>query len=79
VFDVMSFQVAPSLLPLAFVGTVLWSYSPWLIVLLVGMLATTLVMVVPLIRRRRRLVDIREVASNLLAGHVADSITNAKR
>ena len=78
VFDVMSFQVAPSLLPLAFVGTVLWSYSPWLIVLLVGMLATTLVMVVPLIRRRRRLVDIREVASNLLAGHVADSITNAE-
>src|SRR6185436_21061841 len=44
VFDVMSFQVAPSLLPLVFVGTVLWSYSPWLIVLLVAMLATTLIM-----------------------------------
>ena len=78
VFDVLSFQMAPSLLPLAFVGAVLWSYSPWLIVLLLAMLATTLMMVVPLIRRRRRLVDIRETASNVLAGHVADSISNAE-
>ncbi len=78
VFDVLSFQMAPSLLPLAFVGVVLWSYSPWLIVLLLAMLATTLMMVVPLIRRRRRLVDIRETASNVLAGHVADSISNAE-
>ncbi len=78
VFDVLSFQVAPTLLPLVFVGTVLWTYSPWLIVLLLVMLSTTLVMVLPLIRRRRRLVDIREAASNVLAGHVADSITNAE-
>ncbi len=78
VFDVLSFQMAPSLLTLPFVGAVLWSYSPWLIVLLLAMLATTLMMVVPLIRRRRRLVDIRETASNVLAGHVADSISNAE-
>ena len=42
------------------------------------MLAATLVMVFPLIRRRRRLVDVRESASNVLAGHVADSIANAE-
>ena len=35
-------------------------------------------MVFPLIRRRRRLVDVREAASNVLAGHVADSIANAE-
>ena len=35
-------------------------------------------MVFPLIRRRRRLVDVREAASNTLAGHVADSIANAE-
>jgi ATP-binding cassette subfamily B protein len=34
--------------------------------------------VVPRIRRRRKLVDIREVASNVLAGHLADSISNAE-
>ena len=78
VFDVLSFQVAATVLPLGFVGVVLWSYSPWLIVLLLGMLTATIAMMVPLIRRRRRLVDLREAASNRLAGHVADSISNAE-
>jgi ATP-binding cassette subfamily B protein len=78
VFDVLSFQLAPTILSLGFAGIVLWSYSPWLIVLLVVMLAATLAMVFPLIRRRRLLVDVRETASNVLAGHLADSITNAE-
>jgi ATP-binding cassette subfamily B protein len=77
-FDVLSFQVASTVLPLGFVAVVLWAYSPWLIVLLIGMLMATLVMVLPLIRRRRLLVDVRESASNVLAGHVADSIANAE-
>jgi ATP-binding cassette subfamily B protein len=78
VFDVLSFQVAPTILSLGFAGVVLWTYSPWLIVLLVGMLAATIAMVFPLIRRRRLLVDVRETASNVLAGHLADSIMNAE-
>jgi ATP-binding cassette subfamily B protein len=78
VFDVLTFQVAATVLPLGFAGIVLWRYSPWLVVVLLGMLTTTLAMVVPLIRRRRRLVDVREAASNTLAGHVADSIANAE-
>jgi ATP-binding cassette subfamily B protein len=78
VFDVLSFQLAPSVLSLGFAGVVLWTYSPWLIVLLISMLAGTVAMVFPLIRRRRLLVDVRESASNILAGHLADSITNAE-
>jgi ATP-binding cassette subfamily B protein len=78
VFDVLSFQVAPALLSLTFAGVVLWTYSGWLIVVLAGMLAATIAMVFPLIRRRRALVDVRESASNVLAGHVADSIMNAE-
>ena len=78
VFDVMAFQVSASFLPLGFAGVVLWQYSPWLIVVLVGLLLTTFALMVPLIRRRRRLVDIRETASNVLAGHLADSIANAE-
>jgi ATP-binding cassette, subfamily B, bacterial len=78
VFDVMSFQVVANLLPLAFVGIVLWRYSPWLILTLVGMLVVTFLIIWPRIRQRRRLVDIREVASTKLAGHVADSISNAE-
>jgi ATP-binding cassette, subfamily B, bacterial len=78
VFDVFVFQLAPNVLPLAFAAVVLWSYSPWLIVVLIGMLAVTLAAVLPLIRRRQGMVDVREAASNTLAGHVADSISNAE-
>ncbi len=78
VFDVMSFQVIANLLPLGFVAFVLWKHSPWLILTLVGMLAVTFIIIWPRIRRRRKLVDIREAASTRLAGHVADSISNAE-
>jgi ATP-binding cassette subfamily B protein len=78
VFDVLVFQLAPTVLPLAFVSVVLWSYSPWLMVVLLGMLAATLAAVLPLIRRRQDMVNVREAASNTLAGHVADSISNAE-
>src|SRR5688572_16991452 len=78
VFDVISFQVLGNAIPLTFVTVVLWSYSPLLIVALLGMLTVTLVMILPLILRRRKLVDVREAASNRLAGHLADSIANAE-
>jgi ATP-binding cassette subfamily B protein len=78
VFDVLAFQVVAKIVPLAFVGVVLWRYSPLLIAVLLGMLSITMTLVVPRIRQRRQLVDEREAASNVLAGHVADSITNAE-
>jgi len=78
VFDVAAFQVSASFLPLGFAGVVLWSYSPWLIVALAAMLAATCAMIVPLVRRRRDLVAVREAASNMVAGHLADSIANAE-
>jgi ATP-binding cassette subfamily B protein len=78
VFDVLSLQVSPVLLPLVFVATVLWQYSAWLVLVLIGMLSITVALVIPRIRQRRRLVDIREAASNKLAGHMADSILNAE-
>jgi len=78
VFDVLAFQVAASAIPLIFVSFVLWTYSPALIATLLSMIGLTLAFVYPLIRRRGRLVDIREAASNRLAGHVADSIANAE-
>jgi ATP-binding cassette, subfamily B, bacterial len=78
VFDVMSYQVLANVLPLGFVGFVLWKYSPLLILTLVLMLVATSLLVLPRIRRRRKLVDIREAASTRLAGHVADSISNAE-
>lgn len=78
VFDVLAFQVIAKIIPIAFVTVVLWRYSPLLVLVLLGMLSATVALVVPRIRRRRRLVDAREAASNVLAGHVADSIANAE-
>ncbi|HKC88995.1 MAG TPA: ABC transporter ATP-binding protein, partial [Blastocatellia bacterium] len=63
---------------LGFVAFVLWKYSSWLILALVLMLVATFFLIWPRIRRRRKLVDIREFASTRLAGHVADSISNAE-
>ena len=78
VFDVAAFQLAPTILPLGFVSVVLWTYSPWLVAVMLAMLSITLLMIFPLLRRRRTLVDLRETASNVMAGHLADSISNAE-
>jgi ATP-binding cassette subfamily B protein len=78
VFDVFSFSILGNVFPLAFAMIVLAQFSGWLIVVLVSMLVISFLCLRPLIRRRHQLVQIREQASNTLAGHVADSITNAE-
>src|SRR4029453_10221146 len=78
VFDVLAFQGVGTLVPLGFAAICLWMSSPWLVLPLLSMLGATLAMVIPLVRRRRRLVDVREAASNTLSGHLADSIANAE-
>ena len=74
--DALTFHVATSLLPIGFVAVVLWSYSPWIIVALVVMVVLTGAVVTPLILRRQKLVADRETASNDVAAHVADTVTN---
>ncbi len=76
--DTICFALAPYVLPLPFLAWVLWSFSPWLVVLLLAFVVTTVAVLVPLIRRRQSMVDAREAASNALTGHVADTITNVE-
>ena len=78
VFDVLVFQIAPQRHPAR-------SSCRRPVVLLAladrraaGDAGATLAAVLPLIRRRQALVDVREAASNALAGHLADSISNAE-
>ena len=78
VFDVFAFSILGNVFPLAFAIIVLAQFSGWLILVLLSMLAVAFVCLRPLIRRRHQLVQIREQASNALAGHVADSIANAE-
>jgi ATP-binding cassette subfamily B protein len=77
VYDNVFFNIMPQILPLPFIGYILWHFSPWLIVLLIGMLTLTGAVILPLVRRRMKLVAKREVSSNIMAGHVADVIANA--
>jgi ATP-binding cassette subfamily B protein len=77
-FDVCAFSIVGNILPLTFAVIVLAQYSGWLILVLLTMLVISFFILRPLIRRRHRFVQIREEASNALAGHVADSITNAE-
>ena len=74
--DTFTFNIVSNVLPLGFVLFWLWRYSPFLPAAIVFWLVLTFVCVIPLIRRRKKLVDSREEASNEAAGHVADSISN---
>jgi ATP-binding cassette subfamily B protein len=74
--DTLIFNVVGNLVPIGFACVILWRYSPWLVAALLGLLAVTAIGVVPLIRRRQRLVDQREEAIARVSGHVADSLAN---
>ncbi|MEU6474592.1 ABC transporter ATP-binding protein [Streptomyces massasporeus] len=74
--DTLTFQIVGSFVPLTFGAVVLWRYEPLLVVGLLVMIALTAVLVVPLIRRRQALVDLREEAIARVSGHVADSLMN---
>ncbi|WP_084700438.1 ABC transporter ATP-binding protein [Streptacidiphilus anmyonensis] len=74
--DTLTFNVVGSLVPLVFGSIVLWTYQPWLVVVLLAMIALTALVVAPLIRRRQELVNEREAAIARVSGHVADSLMN---
>lgn len=74
--DTLAFNIVSNLVPLVFASVVLWRFSPLLVAGLIGLMAVTAITVVPLIRRRQRLVDEREEAIAAVSGHVADTIMN---
>jgi ATP-binding cassette subfamily B protein len=74
--DTLAFQIVANVLPLAFASVVLWQFDPFLVLVLLGMIAVSVVAVAPLIRRRQALVDAREASWTRLSGHVADTLTN---
>ena len=74
--DTVAFEVVASLVPLGFASVVLWSYDPRLVAVLLGMMALTAVLILPLIKRRQKMVDDREAAWARVSGHVADTLSN---
>ena len=74
--DTLSFNIFSYYLPIPFAAIILWRYSPWLDVALIGMLVLTAFVIYPLIRKRHSMVAQRETDSNIMSGHIADMIGN---
>lgn len=74
--DTLAFNIMANLIPILFVVVILWRFSPLLVFILIGMMALVMCLIVPLTIRRKRLVNVREAASNTTAGYVADIIGN---
>ncbi len=69
-------NVFANYIPVIFAGVILWFFSPWLVVGLLGLMFLTGFLVFPLIKKRQKLVAIRETASNRTTGYVADILGN---
>lgn len=74
--DTLCFNVMANVIPILFAAIILWRFSPWLVIALLGLMGVTMCFIVPLTIRRKRLVNVREAASNSTAGYVADIIGN---
>lgn len=75
-FDTIVFEVVSQFIPALFAAFILWFISPWLAITLFVMVTFGGLVVVPLVRRRLKLVKAREAAHSKMAGHVADVIAN---
>ncbi len=75
-FDTIIFEVVSQLIPAVFAAIILWSISPWLSVTLFVLLSIGLAIIVPLVKRRIKLVRQREAAHAMMSGHVSDVISN---
>jgi len=75
IIDTLAFSVVSALIPVVFVLFILWHYSPWLAIALLSMLGITAAVILPLIKRRQKIVAAREAASNVMAGNIADTIS----
>lgn len=76
VIDTLSFNVVPYFIPLIFVSVILWAFSPLLVAVLYLLITIVVSVTIPMIKNRRKLVTLRETASNKVSGYVADIYSN---
>lgn len=74
--DVLVFNIFNNVLPIIFAVVVLWRYSPWIPLLLLVSIGISIMMGVPIIRKRSKLVAERHEAGSKVAGQISDTITN---
>jgi ATP-binding cassette subfamily B protein len=74
--DTLVFNITTNIFPIIFVTVVLWTYSPWIPLILIGCLILLLIIALPIIRRRSVLVAARHIASSNMVGRLSDSLSN---
>ena len=75
--DTLVFNVINSIFPIIFACIILWTYSPWIPLILIAWIALGVGVAIPIIRRRSHLVAVRHQASSLVVGRLSDVVTNA--
>lgn len=71
------YNILSNIFPIIFAVIVLWQYSPLIPMLLLFWIGVVIILVLPLIRRRSRLVAERHDASSKLSGRLSDALTNS--
>ncbi len=74
--DTLSFRVVINVFPILFAIVILWLYSPWIPIILVGCLCLVVAIALPIIRRRSVMVAERHEAGSRVVGRLSDALTN---
>ena len=74
--DTLCFNVIGSLVTVAFALIILSFYSIWISLVLIVCLILAILVALPIIRRRSRLVAERHLAASRVSGRLSDSLTN---
>lgn len=75
-YDTITFEVLSQIPPAIFAAIILWFISPWLSIAMFGMMLVGILIIIPLIRRRVKMVQAREDAHAAMSGHISDVVTN---
>lgn len=74
--DTLCFNVLSDLIPTIFAVIVLWRYSPVIPLILIASIIITILIAIPFIRYRARLVALRHDAGSRVSGALSDIISN---
>ena len=74
--DTMLFNITTNIFPILFAVVILWTYSPWIPLVLIFWIALTIIIALPIVRRRSKLVAMRHDAGSRMVGRLSDSLTN---
>ncbi len=74
--DTLVFNVITRIFPIIFAVIILWSYSPWIPIALILLILIAIVIALPIVRYRSRLVALRHEAGTRMVGRFSDSLAN---